>query len=135
MLPTPRFLLISPTVLQDKGLNALPCLSDVQGGGLARADEIARRFVNCVRDPDGFNFARAQDYGERHRVSSVILDPITGLPWNTRRSNDMAHLSQLLQFSMEPIPAGPGFVDELEPAVTVSQAANQFSNRLVGVRD
>src|SRR6202789_4560706 len=47
----------------------------------------------------------------------------------------MARPSPPPPLPMEPISARAGLVDELEPAVTACQTADQLHNRFVGMRD
>jgi hypothetical protein len=93
VLSIPRLLLISTAVLQEKRLNALSRLPDVKRGDLSRADEIAHGSMNLVRDPDGFHFARPQDFGE-HQASSQRLTA-GSMAWGTTNLSSAAGPSPL----------------------------------------
>ncbi len=98
-------------------------------GGLARAHEVAQRFVGGIGDPDRGEIAGAVTAGELLRVAPVRLHPIARLHRDEGGGHDLAVDPKPGELPVEDVATGAGFVTHAE-VLAGAELADQLGDGL-----
>jgi hypothetical protein len=121
-----RFSRVANVVAQQERLQPLFAPSEVHHRVLPPAAQIPHRLVLDPRHVDRLQVATAQQPRQGHRVASIRLHPIAGLPRDERRRHDRARQALPPQVSIQPVPARTGLVREHRSRALRDQLANQL---------
>ena len=55
--------------------------------------------------------AGAREFGQSNAVAPIVLDPLSGAPWDQRRRDDLTQVTPTTQLTVQAIPCGASLVD------------------------
>ena len=118
---------VDPAMAQKETLKVLPRLAEHSTRRRASSDQIAHRFVRVVWHPDFRQLAGPVQFGQRHRIAAVGLNPITRPTRDQRRRDHDAILAQSAQQPVQAVAARTGLVTEVKPPARPPQLLDQAS--------
>jgi hypothetical protein len=95
---------------------------------LVGAHQFAHRLMAGIGDPDRGEFTGTVQFGQRHRVAPVGLDPIARTPGDQRGRNNRACMTKRGDLPVQAISCRPGFIAKRQPAMPFLQLRNQPGN-------
>ena len=102
---------------------------------LARAHEVAQRFIVGRRNADRRELARPMQPGQGVAIPPIGLDPIAAPLRHARGIDHDAVLALAGEIAMDPEPARAGLVHEPQPSIRCAQRRDDLGYRLQIVGD
>src|SRR5688572_1119046 len=113
---------------------AMPCAELVLLGGLASSDEIAKRLMLSIGDPNWAEVAGTVGASELLGVTPIGLDAIARHLGHERRSDDIAMNADAGELPVQDVASGAGFVADAEGA-GITELGNELADRFRAIGD
>jgi len=115
-------------VTQQERFQPIAAGSLIAHGVGARPTQIADRFVARIGHVDRRQFSRPVETSQLDRIAAIGFDSIPALLGNQGGRHHLALDPQLVESAINPEPAGPGFVDEVQDDVRATSLRASFSS-------
>ena len=112
---------------KQEGLQSPLGMLEREPRGIARAAQVADRFIRDRGDVDAGQIARSEQAREFHRIPPVGLHLIAGLLRDERRGDHLAGESLTGQVAIQAVPARPSFVRQTPAWVSSRGVAESVS--------
>lgn len=122
-------------MLQQERADLLPLRPKGLDCGPAGANEIAHRFVACIRTPHRGQLAGSQQPSQSRCIPAVGLHPITGLARDQRRRDHRATVPQLTDQPIQPVTRRASLIAEMDPVILGSNPLHHARHAAKGCID
>jgi hypothetical protein len=120
---------VGDAVAQQQRLEPVAPVAALAYRVIATTDQVAHRLIGPTRHTHRLEISRSPRSSQHHRVAPVGLDTIARASGNRRRRHHLAVNAVCAQVAPDHEPAGPGFVDQVQPVASADQLAQRLVER------